>query len=161
MKAKSIIFEVLRWIAAAAGVIYLVVLLGGDPVSSAAFADVAEKVVAEVDTTNMLKAENQMVRRLYGLDPGAYEGCALYYPASNMDAEELLIVKLKDTQQQDEVVSAVQTRVQTQKDAFEGYGVDQFDLLSNFCVVEIKGNFALFVVSKDCEAARTAFREAL
>lgn len=161
MKVKSLLFEILRWAAAVAAVIYLSVLLAGDPVSGAAFADVAEKVVAQVDTTNMIEAENQMVKRLYGLDPGAYEGCALYYPASNMDAEELLIIKLKDVNQQEEVVSAVQARLQTQKTAFDGYGVEQFDLLTNFCVMEVKGNFALFAVSKHCEAARTAFRDAL
>lgn len=161
MKAKSLIFEVVRWLAAVMAVIYLVVLLGADPVSGAAFADVAEAVTAEVDLSNMQKAENQMVKRLYGLDPVTYEGCALYYPASNMDAEELLIVKLADVSQQEAVKAAIETRIQTQKNAFEGYGIQQFDLLSNYCVVEVRGNYVLFVVSRACEDAQKAFRDAL
>ena len=161
MKVKSWIFEALRWMAVLAAVVYLAVLYGGNPVSNAEFETVAEAVVGEVDMTNLLPAENRMVKRLYGLDPAAYEGCLLYYPATNMDAEELLLIKLKDADQQEAVRSAMEARVQTQKNTFEGYGVEQFDLLTNHCVLEVKGNFALLVVSKTCDDALGAFTDAL
>lgn len=161
MKLKSLFLEVARWAVVLAVVIYLVVLLGGNTVSNADFADVSQAVTGEVDTTNMQQAENRMVKRLYGLDPGAYEGCVLYYPASNMDAEELLIIKLADVSQQEEVTSAIESRIQAQKNAFDGYGVEQFDLLSNYCVVQVQGNYVLFVVSRSCDAALAAFQDAL
>jgi len=161
MKIKSLLLEAARWLIVAAAVVYLVALLGGNAVSNAAFQDVEKAVIGQVDTANMVKADNQMVKRLYGLDPGSYAGCALYYPASNMDAEELLLIKLKDSAQQDGVIAAVETRLQTQKNAFEGYGIEQFDLLSNHCVVEAKGNFVLFVVSNTGGDAQKAFRDAL
>ena len=85
MKFKSLIFEVLRWAAVAAMVVYLVVLLAAEPLSNASFESVAEAVTSQLDLTNMQQGENQMVKRLYGLDPSAYEGCILYYPATNMD----------------------------------------------------------------------------
>ena len=161
MKFKSLIFEVLRWAAVAAMVVYLVVLLAAEPLSNASFESVAEAVTSQLDLTNMQQGENQMVKRLYGLDPSAYEGCILYYPATNMDAEELLLIKLKDTQQQEAVRSAMQTRVENQKNTFEGYGVQQYDLLSNACILEVKGNYALLVVSKSCDDAYQAFEAAL
>ena len=43
----------------------------------------------------------------------------------------------------------------------EGYGVEQYDLLTNHAVVELRGNYVLFVVSDHAEAARKAFRGAL
>ena len=58
MKVKSWLFEAARWLAAVAAVVYLVVLLGGNTVSSAAFTDVEKAVMAQVDTANMQKAEN-------------------------------------------------------------------------------------------------------
>lgn len=161
MKTKSFLFEIARWAAVAAALVYLVGLLGGNPVSNASFEDVSTAVVQTVDTANMVKAENQMVKRLYGLDPAAFEGCLLYYPTTNMMAEEVLIVKLADTQQQEMVQAAMEKRLQTQKNTFEGYGVEQFDLLSNHCVLEVRGNFALFVVSKSCTDAQKAFQDAL
>lgn len=161
MKLKPWMTELIRWVAVAAMVLCLILTFGGDPISSAEFADVSAAVLPEVDTANMLEAENQMVKRLYGLDPVNFEGCMLYYPRTNMDAEELLIIKLKDKSQQEEVKTALEARVQTQKTTFEGYGVEQMDLLNNYCVVDVRGNYALLVVSKTCDAAQAAFQDAL
>ena len=74
MKAKSWIFEGIRWIAVVAAVVYLLVMFGGSGFSSASFAEVSAAVMETVDTTNMQQAENRMVKRLYGLEPGSFEG---------------------------------------------------------------------------------------
>ena len=161
MKFKPWMMETVRWVAAATMIVCLLVLFGGDPISGAEFADVSAAVVPEVNTENMTEAENQMVKRLYGLDPVDFEGCTLYYPRTNMDAEELLILKLKDVSQREAVEKAIEARLQTQKTTFDGYGVGQTDLLTNYCVIDVRGNFALFVVSKTCDAAQAAFRDAL
>ena len=161
MKFKSWIFELLRWAAVAAIAVYLIVLLGADPLSDASVETVADAVTSQMDMANLRLGENQMVKRLYGLDPSAYEGCVLYYPATNMDAEEMLLVKLMDVSQQETVRNAMLPRVENQKNTFEGYGVEQFDLLSNHCVLEIKGNYALLIVSKSCDDACKAFEAAL
>lgn len=161
MKAKNILLEAARWVAVIAAVVYLLVMFGGNTVSSSTFEDVSAAVVETVNTENMVLAENQMIKRLYGIDPATFEGCVLYYPATNMMAEELLIVKLTDVSQQEAVQTAMETRLQTQKNTFEGYGVEQFDLLTNYCVLEVRGNYALFVVSKTCTDAQKAFQDAL
>ena len=161
MKAKTWIYEVARWLAAIAVVVYLVVLFGGNTVSSTAFSDVCAAVMDVVDTDNMQEAENRMVKRLYGLDPGSFEGCILYYPVTNMDAEEVLILKLSDTSQQEAVADAVQQRLQTQRNTFEGYGVEQCDLLTNHNVLQVQGNFVLFAVGEFSGDAIAAFRDAL
>jgi hypothetical protein len=99
--------------------------------------------------------------RLYGLDPASFEGCVLYYPTTNMMAEELLIVKLSDLSQQEAVRAAVEARIATQKNTFEGYGVEQFEMLTNNAVVEVRGNYILFVVNGASAAARDAFLRAI
>ena len=91
---KLLLLELARWAVALAAVISLVLMFRSDPISDADPAAVREAVTAQMDMTNVLEADNQMIRRLYGLDIAAYEGCCLYYPATNMGAEELLIVKL-------------------------------------------------------------------
>lgn len=161
MKIKSWIFEVVRWGAAVAVVVYLAMLFGGNPISNADFSDVRAAVMDTVDTANMKEAENRMVKRLYGLDPSSFEECTLYYPATNMGAEELLLVKLADTSQQETVADAVEKRLQTQRNTFEGYGVEQFDLLTNHYVLQVQGNYALFVVGEFSTDAQKAFLDAL
>ena len=161
MRSNAFLYEIGRWVAVIAGLVILLVLFGGNSVSGADPQEVAEAVTSAIDMENMQLADNQMVKRFYGLDPADYEGCILYYPNTNMMAEEVLIVKLKDISQQQTVSDAIAARLQTQKNTFEGYGVEQFDLLTNHAVVELRGNYVLFVVSDHAEAARKAFRGAL
>ena len=161
MKMKISAYEIARWAAVLAALVMLISMFGGNTASSAEAADVAAAVVETIDMTNMVLAENQMIKRLYGLDPAAFESCILYYPTTNMMAEELLIVKLSDMSQQESVRAAIEARLATQKTTFEGYGVEQFDMLTNDAVIEIRGNYVLFVVNPACADARKAFLGAL
>ena len=154
-------YEIARWVCALLALVMLVAMFGGNSPSSAVAEEVAAAVTETIDMTNMLKADNQMVKRLYGLDPAAFESCILYYPTTNMMAEEVLIVKLSDLSQQETVRAAAEQRLATQKTTFEGYGVEQFDLLTNHSVIEVRGNYVLFVVNANCDAAQKAFRKAL
>ena len=161
MRPNTFLYEIARWSAAVAAVISLIWMFGGNTVSNADPVEVAEAVVETIDMENMLEADNQLIKRFYGLDPASFEGCILYYPTTNMMAEEVLIVKLKDTSQQEQVRTAIEKRIQTQKTTFEGYGVEQFELLTNNAVIEVRGNFILFIVNADSAEAQKAFLKAI
>ena len=161
MKTKELLFEIARWLIVLVAVIHLVLMFGTNTVSNAQPEVVCNSVMSVLDSTNMQLGDNQMIKRLYGLNPADYDSCILYYPMTNMMAEEILIVKLNDTSQQEDVVAAVQARLDTQKNTFEGYGVEQFDLLTNYSVIEVRGNFVLFSVSKNVAEDQKAFLNAL
>lgn len=161
MKIKSLFLEIGRWVVVLAAVVSLFIMFGGNTISNAKAEDVATAVTAELDMSNMVPGDNQMIKRFYGLDPSAYEACILYYPTTNMMAEELLIVKLSDVSQQETVRAAVEKRIATQKNTFEGYGVEQFEMLSNNAVVEVRGNYVLFVVNPASADALKAFLGAI
>ena len=158
---KKLLLEIARWAVALAAVVSLAVMFRSAPISDADPAAVREAVTAQMDLTNVLEADNQMIRRLYGLDIAAYDACILYYPATNMGAEELLIVRLASVDQAQTVQSAIEERLQTQKNTFDGYGVEQYDLLTNHSVVEVQGNYVLFVVAQNADQVRQAFLGAL
>ena len=88
MKMKISAYEIARWAAVLAALVMLISMFGGNTASSADAADVAAAVVETIDMTNMVEADNQMVKRLYGLDPSSFEGCILYYPTTNMPIDE-------------------------------------------------------------------------
>ncbi len=161
MKSKGIFLELGRWMCAALAVVLLIGMFGGNAVSDAKAEDVAQAVTETLDMENLLLADNQMIKRFYGLDPASFESCILYYPVSNMMAEEILIVKLSDLSQQEAVRAAMEARVDTQKNTFEGYGVEQYEMLSKNTVILIKGNYALLAVNKDSAKAEKAFLDAL
>ena len=144
-------------------VLFAVMLIAGASgvrQSDAAFDDVRSAVVTAARFEAVQEGDGQMLRRLYGLDPSAYEDFTLYYPATNMGAEELLLVKLTDTAQRDEVLAAIESRLKTQITTFEGYGPDQVAMLEA-AAVEDGGNYILFVSSAQADTARRAFSDAL
>ena len=81
-------------------------------------------------------------------------------PKDNMDVNELLIVKLKDTSQSKAVESAIRQRLDTQLKSFEGYGAEQTALLEAH-KLQVKGNYIFFMVGDRAAAAQKAFLKSL
>lgn len=156
----GIVLRIAAFAAVLATVVFLYTQVMQDRVSSASFDDVSRAVLSQLDLDEMQQADAQMIRRLYGFAPSEMDGCMLYYPSTNMGARELLIVKISDLSQQKAVSDAVSARRQTQMNSFEGYGVEQYDLLEH-SVLAVQGNYILFVVHENADAARQAFLKAL
>jgi len=157
---RTVLFTALKWAVLIALLVGIISRLRGDAVSNASFETVETAVLASADADAMQEGDRQMIRRLYGLDPDDYEDIALYYPASSMGAEELLLVKLSDTDQTEAVTAAMEARLDTQLASFEGYGTEQTAMLKN-AVIDASGNYVLFVSASDPEAVREAYAAAL
>ncbi len=158
---KTVFFGAMRWLAAGLVAVFLWSLCAAAPLSSADPDAVWQAVTGAADLTHMQEGSNAMIRRLYGIDPSDYEACYLYYPASNMDADELLLVKLTDPAQSEALAQAAQARLATQKASFDGYGVAQYDLLTHHAAVEPAGNYFLLAVTANDAAVLAAFHSAL
>ena len=157
---KIILLEVLKWLFVAALCVFLYFMLSANRESRAVFSDVQEAVISAADLTPMAEGDNQTFKRLYGLSASDYENVLLYYPTTNMGAEELLLIQLKDLSQQQAVKDAIESRLDTQKKSFDGYVVDQYAMLEK-AVVEVQGNYILLVVANDPAPVRKAFLGAL
>ena len=155
-QGSAIIFTMLKAACLFALVFILYNSLSGGRLSSVPFTDMQSAVTGAADMNTMQEADNQMIKRLYGLDPASFDGICLYYPLTNMGAEELFLVKLHDTSQQDEVKNAIESRLSTQKKSFEGYGIEQSAML-NRSVSEVRGNYAVFISADDTAPMKNAF----
>ncbi len=159
---KAFFYEIGRWAAVAAVIFIIATAAGGSSaVSSANPQDVLEAVCQSADMTNMQPAPNQTVKRFYGIDPSEYEFCALYYPKTNMDVDELLLVRLTDSSQEQSLREAVQSRLDAQKNVFESYGVGQMELLTNHSAYRSDSGFAFFIINQNADKAQAAFTDAV
>ena len=132
MNKKSVsVLTIIRIAMVAALLIFFIVFQVGNKSSNASLESVSENVVGTLDLEGMQESNNRMFQKFYGLDAEDYEGVTLYSPASNMDAQELLIVKLKDTSQAEAVTEAINSRLETQMNSFEGYGIEQYAMLED------------------------------
>lgn len=140
------------------GVLIAALVISGQSgrISSTDFNTMAQAVTDAADLAPMQEADNQMLKRLYGLDGTAYDGVLLYYPMTNMGAEELLLVKMSDVSQTEEVQTAIEGRLATQKKSFDGYGADQTAMLEK-SIITVRGNYALFISAADPVRVQQAF----
>ena len=99
-------------------------------------------------------------RQLYGLNANDYEEVLLYIPVSNMDVEELLIVKVKDSSQIKAIQSAIGERIAEQKTRFDGYGTNQMGLLEK-AQQSVLGDYVLLVVSEQSSVVKEEFSKNL
>ena len=153
--------DLIKWIFALLIIVLIVLKFTGNRVSNADFNDVkkaVEKTVKDDDT--VLDGDNVMVKRLYGIDPADYDGIMLKYPSTNMNVNEVFLVKLKDVKQQDQILEAVEKRLETQKNNFENYGTNQYSILKK-SVTDVQGNYIMFVVNEKTVPIVKAFEKSL
>ena len=151
----------IKWVFALLIIILLIVKFTGNRVSKADFANVRKAVEKTVkDDETMLDGDNVMVKRLYGLDPSDYDGVMLKYPSTNMNVNEVFLVKLKDLNQQEQVQASIEKRLATQKNNFDGYGTNQYSILEK-SVTDVQGNYVMFVVSEKTAPIVKAFEKSL
>lgn len=140
--------------------VFIILLQVGNKNSNSTLNAVTDSVIKAIKVEGMEESSNRMFKKFYGLNASDYEGVTLYSPVTNMNAEELLIIKLKDRSQAESVTEAINSRLETQKSSFEGYGIEQFDLLENH-ILDVQGNFILYIVHPDATKADQAFRSSL
>lgn len=143
-----------------AAAVFLFTRIWGSRQSSAPFESVSAAVTGAADLTPMDPGDNQMLRRLYGLDPESWPQYTLYCPGSNMNVEELLVMKVPEGGDAEFLRAALEDRVASQIASFEGYGPDQVAMLER-ARIEVQGGYALLVVAEDPEPVRRAFLAAL
>lgn len=158
LKVDSI--NVIKYAVAIAIVLYIGLILTLKGESKVPFGKVAGNVEKAADTTLMRKGNAQTLKKFYGLNAKDYEGVLFYYAKSAMGAEELLVIKLKDTSQTEEAEKAVEKRLETRRKAFEGYGESQTKMIQN-AVSMTRGNYIFLAVSSDARKFQKAFTDSL
>lgn len=159
-KWNIILYRILKCIAVVLMVNFIVFQFLGNKVSKTNFDTMQKAVMSATDVSTMTLADNQKLKRFYGLDPAQFENYLYYCPSSNMGAEELLLIQLKDVNQASMVQEAIEKRLATQKKNFDGYGTYQTAMLKSSQIV-VKGNYVLFISAQDPDKVVDAFNKKL
>lgn len=160
MTKRAFILRMISILMVIALVVVIIVYLAGSSGSKKPVSEVASSIIGLFENERSELSQERMFKKHYGLNARDYSGVVLYSPISNMDAEELLLVKLTDESQADELTAAVETRLDSQTNVYEGYAPQQFELCRN-AVIDLQGNYLLFVVHEDAALIDEAFRNAL
>ena len=160
MRFRARFLQIISIVMVIGVIIAIVIYTGGASESTKLMDEVSPYVVNGFVTDRASLSTDRIFKKYYGLNAADYESVVLYFPISNMDAEELLIVKVKDVSQAEEVEEACLERQNTQIGIFEGYAPEQLSLCEN-AVLDVQGNYILYVVHENADAIDSAFKKAL
>ena len=157
--SKTIFLNFIRILLVAALIVFIIVLHVGDKDSKTDIQDMAAAITGVLDMSSMEEASNLTFKRNYDLNASDYEGVIYYAPVSAMDAEEVLIIKLADSSQSEDVVSAISSWIDARATTFEGYAPEQYAQVCDNLLIS-KGNYVVMVIHPDKDKAKEAFNKA-
>ncbi|MBB6732366.1 DUF4358 domain-containing protein [Cohnella zeiphila] len=123
-------------------------------------AEVVEPIQQAADFSEMQQGDAEKLRKIYHIEAGDVADFILYTAVSNVKADELAVIKVKDSSDTERVVNQIQQRIEAQTVKFQDYRPEQYYLIEKH-VLKSKGPFVFFAVSKDADRMERAFDEVL
>ncbi|MCY6484121.1 DUF4358 domain-containing protein [Clostridium aestuarii] len=121
--------------------------------------DINEKVKQTIDVSEMREGDGEKLQKLYDINPEDLEEFVFYTPPSNIKADELIIMKVKDSDKIDDIKEKISKRIEQQGSNFKDYLPEEYYLIEKH-VLKDNGNYILLTVSKDAEKIEDIFDEA-
>ena len=141
-------------------VIFIVILMLYTSGSSKPFEEIRQSVASVLDKSNLKEKDEASFKRNTGLNAADYSGVMYYASESSMSAEEVLLIRVSSDKQVQEVTDAVNERIDSRINAFEGYAPEQVKLLED-AQQSVRGRYIFFAVASDAEEYRAVFESSL
>lgn len=119
-------------------------------------AEIQDHMEQKVDFSRMQLRDEGELRKWYGIEPETLEGFVLYTATSNVKADELAILKVKDIRDIAGVMEQIEQRIQAQTVKFKDYRPEEYYLIEKH-VLKSKGQFVFFAVSKEADGMEAAY----
>ncbi|MFA5659174.1 MAG: DUF4358 domain-containing protein, partial [Oscillospiraceae bacterium] len=113
-------------------------------------AKIRDDIIEAIEFPEMVNATKDNISFMYGLDSDEFESFACSYAGSGGDADEITVIKVKEESDASDVKTALEKRIDSQKNAYEGYAPIEFEQLEK-AVVKTNGRYIFLAVSEDTE----------
>ncbi|MBW5467071.1 DUF4358 domain-containing protein [Brevibacillus formosus] len=123
-------------------------------------AKVGEKIQQTISFQDMKQGDLEKLQKLYHIEAEEVEDFILYTASSNVKADELAVIKVKDTNDTENITEKIQQRIEAQTIKFKDYRPEEYFLIEKH-VLKTKGQFVLFAVSKEVDQIESVFDGAL
>lgn len=120
--------------------------------------DLKAEIEESVDLSNMNLGDRDDLEKLYDIEPDDLEDFLLYIPGTNISANEIAILKVKDKDkdQIDNIKEKISLRIENQSTNFKDYLPEEYFLIEKH-LLKTKGNYILFTISEDVETIENIF----
>lgn len=103
------------------------------------------------ESENISLVSSRTMNKDYGLRSDDYDGILLYESNESTEVNEIMVVKVKESSQRDDVKTAMKKRIEKRIKVFEGYGPDQTALLKESSILDKEG-YVVLIISPNAES---------
>ncbi len=126
------------------------------PTKNPSFNEIMDEIRKTVDLSTLKEGNFAKLKRLYGISRGEIEEFVFYRAPSNIKADEIVLIKVKQTEDTEKVKEKLLKRVEKQAASFKGYLPEEYYLIEKN-VVKVQNNYLLLVISPEAEKISEAF----
>lgn len=141
-------------------VLFVVLLMLFNSGSSKPFEEISQPLEKVLDKEVLQEQDAAAFKRNFGLNAADYSGVMYYSSEFSISAEEVLLIRVKSEDQIQDVVDAIDNRLESRKNDFEGYAPEQVKLLED-AQQSIRGKYIFLAVSSDAEKYLKEFSDSL
>ena len=152
--------QIMKYVAFLFIVIFVILLMLYASGSSKSFDEVRQGVESSLDTERLTEQNASVFKRNFRLNAADYAGVMYYSTGANISAEEVLLIKVNSEDQIQEVTNAINERVESRMNDFEGYAPDEVKLLED-ARQSVRGTYIFFAASEKADDYLTAFTNSL
>ncbi|WP_213578770.1 DUF4358 domain-containing protein [Paenibacillus lautus] len=118
--------------------------------------EIGKSIEQAVSLKEMKQQDLNKLQKLYNIDADSVDDFILYTSTSNVKADELAVIKLKDERKAESVKDKIEQRIETQKMKFKDYRPDEYYLVEHH-VLKTKGKYVFLAVSNEADSMERAF----
>lgn len=102
--------------------------------------------------------DKKTLKNLYYINSNNVEDFISFSPKSNMDVEEILVLKVKEDTDISEIKSKISKRLQKQGESFKNYRPEKYNIIEN-AVLEEEGQYLIFIVSENVSSIHKIIKD--
>ena len=159
-KSVKIVVLVSKYVLLVCIVLFVAIIFHNTEDSGKSFEMVEKELRQTLDLETLTDCSSQELKRYYSLNSEDYTATMLLTAEESMSAEEILLIKVKDQSQLEEIETAVYKRIESRINDFGTYAPEQTALLEA-AEVTMRGDYVFLAVSEHAEEYKEAFIKSL
>ena len=97
--------------------------------------------------------DKKRLSNLYYINENEVEDFVSYTPRTNMDVEEVLVLKVNENKNVSEIKEKINKRLQKQGESFKNYRPEKYKVIED-AILEQEGQYLIFIVSENSSAVK-------
>ncbi|MBQ9531301.1 MAG: DUF4358 domain-containing protein [Eubacterium sp.] len=122
--------------------------------------EISSPVIKVLQDNQMSKKTNADAIKAFGFDLSKTDGIVYYENENIMEVSEMVIIKLKDSNDAQEFKTLIEKRVEERKNLYKSYAPEQYALL-NDCIIESSSNAIFYCTAKNADKLFEIFKNSL